>query len=90
MTGVLAHPASVPFGDLVFQNLEDSGRIAIRSQRIGPNIADLTARRSAKCSPRPTSRSAALAGQVSAADLATALYVANYAFQTGCCPAQPS
>ena len=32
-----------------------------------------------------------LAGQVSAADLATALYVANYAFQAnGFCPAQPS
>ncbi|MGA8446654.1 MAG: PEP-CTERM sorting domain-containing protein [Roseiarcus sp.] len=83
--GLLAHPASVTFGDLVFQDLEDLvGSPFVTG--IDSNIADLDGTPVHEVLSEANLALGGLAGQVSAADLATALYVANYAFQDGLLP----
>jgi PEP-CTERM motif-containing protein len=83
--GLLAHPAGVTFGDLVFQNLEglvgtpfvtgvDSGIAELDGTPVHEVLSEANLVLGGK------------AGPVSAGDLAAALYVADYAFKDGLLP----
>jgi hypothetical protein len=83
--GLLAHPAGVTFGDLVFQNLESLIGTPFVSG-IDPDIAELDGTPVHEVLSEANLALGGIAGPISAGDFAAALFVADDAFKDGLLP----